>query len=111
MSRALAGRYRLDEPLGLGGMGEVRRATDQVLGRAVAVKLVDLATTVDPATAARFAREVQATASLAHHNVVTVFDAGADGHTLSLVMELLAGLTVAGLLERAAPLEVADVVS
>lgn len=104
MATVLGNRYRLEEPVGSGGMGSVWGAVDQVLGRSVAVKVVDLATVVEPATEQRFQREVQVTAALAHPNIVTVFDAGIDGRTLFLVMERLAGPSLAEVVHRHAPL-------
>ena len=54
--RRLAGRYVLEERIGRGGMGEVWRGTDSVLGRQVAIKLIDLRTVPDESGAARFFR-------------------------------------------------------
>ena len=101
--RRLAGRYVLEAPIGRGGMGEVWRATDTVLGRQVAVKTIDLATLRDESGAARFEREARATAGLSHPNVVTVHDSGVEGDTAYIVMELLPGPSLADeLAERAA---------
>lgn len=95
--RELAGRYRIEEVIGRGGMGAVYRATDQRLNRPVAVKVITAAA-ADPATRerlrARFRHEANAAASLPHHpNVVPVYDYGTDDE-LGLdyiVMELLRG--------------------
>jgi serine/threonine protein kinase len=92
--RVLAGRYELRARLGKGGMGEVWSAFDSVLRREVAVKTVDLLAAEDQATRERFAREAMATASLTHPNIVTAYDAGIDGSTAYLVMELLPGPTL-----------------
>lgn len=73
----LAGRYLLGEILGRGGMGTVYAALDQLLGRQVAVKVLEVAA-ADPAGTARFHREAQALAALEHPNVVTVHDFGTD---------------------------------
>ncbi len=107
--RRLAGRYVLDAPIGRGGMGEVWRATDTVLGRQVAIKMIDLSRVPDEAGAIRFEREARATAGLSHPHVVTVHDTGVEGDTAYLVMELLPGPSLA---ERLAdgPLPVEDVV-
>lgn len=93
--RRLAGRYVLEERIGRGGMGEVWRGTDSVLGRQVAVKLIDLRTVPDEFGAARFEREARATAGLSHEGVVTVHDSGVEDHTAYLVMELLPGPSLA----------------
>jgi serine/threonine-protein kinase len=105
--RLLAGRYRLLEPLGRGGMGQVRRAWDSSLGRPVAIKLLEL-DDADPAAAERFRREAQTTARLSHPNIVTVFDTGTDGNTAFLVMELLPGPSLQDRLTREGPLPIAD---
>ena len=93
--RRLAGRYVLEEPIGRGGMGEVWRGTDTVLGREVAVKTVDLRRIPDDTGTARFEREARATAGLSHPGVVTVHDSGVEGDTAYIVMELLPGPSLA----------------
>ncbi|GGL24288.1 serine/threonine protein kinase [Phycicoccus endophyticus] len=107
--RLLAGRYVLEEPIGRGGMGEVWRATDTVLGREVAVKTIDLDRVPDEAGAARFEREAQVTAAMSHPNVVTVHDTGVEGRTAYLVMELLPGPSLAERLAQG-PLPLEEVV-
>ena len=93
--RRLAGRYVLESSIGRGGMGEVWRATDTVLGRAVAVKAIDLRSLRDESGAARFEREARATAGLSHPGIVTVHDSGVEDDTAYIVMELLPGPTLA----------------
>ena len=96
----VGGRYELGEPLGRGGMAEVRRAVDRRLGRPVAVKQLrtDLAT--DPTFQARFRREAQSAAGLNHPTIVAVYDTGEelDPHTgvsiPYIVMELVEGSTL-----------------
>lgn len=86
----VAGRYRVGEPLGRGGMGEVRRGTDEVLGRQVAVKLL-LPDGLDESSAARFRMEAQTAARLNHPQVVAVYDFGEWDGRFYLVMELVDG--------------------
>ncbi|GHA96977.1 serine/threonine-protein kinase [Streptomyces termitum] len=86
----VADRYRLHGCIGRGGMGEVWQATDEVLGRSVAVKLM-LAQSTDPAGADRFRLEAQTAARLSHPHVVGVFDFGTWDGKLFLVMELVEG--------------------
>lgn len=107
--RRLAGRYVLEAPIGRGGMGEVWRATDTVLGRSVAIKTIDLRSLPDDSGAARFEREARATAGLSSPNVVTVHDSGVEGDTAYLVMELLPGPSLAQRLVDG-PLPVEEVV-
>ncbi|MFF5635589.1 protein kinase [Streptomyces sp. NPDC012825] len=81
--------------IGRGGMGEVWQATDEVLGRAVAVKLM-LANAADPSAGDRFRLEAQTAARLSHPHVVGVFDFGTWDGKLFLVMELVEGDSLAG---------------
>jgi serine/threonine-protein kinase len=90
MPVVLAQRYRLDAPLGRGGMGEVWRASDQVLGREVAVKVVP-ADRADDTALARFHTEARAAARLNHPHVVAVYDFEAVANRCYLVMELMTG--------------------
>lgn len=108
--RRIAGRYALHASIGRGGMGEVWRATDTVLGREVAVKTIDLTRTPDDSGSARFEREARVTAGISHPNVVTVHDAGVEDDTAYLVMELLPGPSLADRLAQG-PLAVDEVVS
>ncbi len=100
----LAGRYRLDQEIGAGGMGRVWRARDVRLDREVAVKTVDLAGVSDASLAGRFQREIVLTARLTSPHTVTVFDGGVDGRTAYLVMELLKGESLAEAITRRGPL-------
>ena len=90
----VAERYRLQASIGRGGMGEVWQATDEVLGRSVAVKLL-LGDDADSAAAARFRLEAQTAARLSHPYVVAVFDFGAWDDRFYLVMELVEGRSLA----------------
>jgi serine/threonine-protein kinase len=76
--RIIAGRYRLGELLGHGGMADVYAGTDARLGRQVAVKLLKPSLANDPSFRARFRQEAQAAARMAHPTIVRVFDAGEE---------------------------------
>ncbi|KAB2593847.1 serine/threonine protein kinase [Streptomyces arboris] len=107
----VAGRYRLISPIGRGGMGEVWRAADEVLGRAVAVKLL-LGDQADASSTARFRLEAQTAARLSHPHLVAVFDFGAWEDRFFLVMELVEGQSLGDLLaaqERVHPEQVARI--
>jgi hypothetical protein len=108
--RTLAGRYRIQEVIGRGGMSTVYRATDEVLGRDVAVKvLLPALAEQDPTYAARFEREARAAAGLASPTVVTVFDTGTDEDgSQYIVMELVSGHSLAELLSKGQPLPVEE---
>ncbi|GAA2410748.1 hypothetical protein GCM10010420_44430 [Streptomyces glaucosporus] len=111
----LQNRYRLLDLVGRGGMGQVWRARDESLGRAVAVKcLKPLGRQTDPrsmnALRERFRREARVAASLQHRGVTVVHDFGEHDGVLYLVMELLDGHNLSELLELGGhrPLPVAD---
>jgi eukaryotic-like serine/threonine-protein kinase len=106
----LAGRYELHEVVGRGGMGVVYRATDQVLRRAVAIKMLPLDRADDPAFVARFEREAVAVALVVHPNVVAIYDSGRDDQTRFIVMEYVAGLNLAALLRERGPLRAPEAV-
>src|SRR5258707_400238 len=95
----IAGRYRLDELLGRGGMSEVWLAEDLELGRRVAIKL--LAPNADNA---RFEREARAVASLAHPNVTQLYDYGESDDRPYIVLEYLPGGTLEERLRDGKPL-------
>jgi serine/threonine-protein kinase len=98
--RTLAGRYRLVRAIARGGMAEVWEGHDEVLARAVAVKVLHAHLAADPDFAERFRREAIAAARLAHPNIVNTFDAGTDGDTAFIVMELVRGRTLREALEE-----------
>ncbi len=100
------GPYEIGEPLGAGGMGEVYRARDTRLDRAVAVKVLATHLSTDPDLRQRFDREARAISSLQHPNICTLFDVGHQDGTDFLVMELLEGETLAQRLQKGpVPLE------
>jgi eukaryotic-like serine/threonine-protein kinase len=98
----IAGRYRIEERLGAGGMSTVFRATDSVLERAVAVKLLAEHLAEDADFVARFRREALSAARLQHPNVVQVFDSGRDTDSQRhyIVMEYVDGPSCADLLRE-----------
>ncbi|GAA0623938.1 serine/threonine-protein kinase [Streptomyces crystallinus] len=106
--RVIGGRYRLLSPLGRGGMGEVWRARDDVLGREVAVKEVrapaGLDSTDEQRMYARLEREAWAAARISHRNVVTVYDVATHDGRPWIVMELVRGLSLSEALEADGPL-------
>ena len=95
-------RYQLDTRIATGGMGEVWRATDRVLGRQVAVKVLKTEYADDPTFRSRFETEARNAAALHHPNVASVFDFGelpGEGHPQPyLVMELVPGEPLSALL-------------
>ncbi len=90
----LADRYRLIKHLARGGMADVYVATDELLGRKVAVKMLHANYATDAAFIQRFRREAQAAANLTHPNIVSIYDTGQDGNHHFIVMELVEGTTL-----------------
>ncbi|WP_446209939.1 serine/threonine-protein kinase [Micromonospora sp. IBSANI012] len=112
----LSGRYRLDERVATGGMGDVWRATDLVLGRQVAVKVLLPALVSDPDFIARFRAEARIMAALRNPGIVQVFDCGEDrladgGRADYLVMEFVEGEPLSRRIEAAGHLDVAETMS
>ncbi|MEO3854029.1 serine/threonine-protein kinase [Acrocarpospora sp. B8E8] len=101
--RLLADRFRLVSRLGAGGMGVVWRATDELLGREVAVKEVRGLTT-DASVQDRMMREARAAARLRHPGVITVYDVVREDDELFIVMELVEAPSLRELVERDGPL-------
>jgi len=108
----VAGRYRMDRRLGAGGMSTVFLATDTVLEREVAVKLLAEHLAEDEAFVTRFRNEALAAARLQHPNVVQVFDSGEDAgsHRHYIVMEYVEGPSCADLLREHKLLDIEDAV-
>src|SRR5262245_1471604 len=100
MDETISGRYRLEERLGTGGMGQVWLARDTQLDRHVALKL--LGTDADPL---RFEREAQAIASLSHPNICRLYDYGSAGGRVYMVFEYLPGGTLEDRLAGGGPLD------
>lgn len=96
----LSHRYRLDERLASGGMGEVWRATDELLGRPVAVKVLKQQYSFDESFRARFRAEARFAASLQHSGIAQVYDYGEQDDLAFLVMELVVGETLSRILSR-----------
>ncbi len=106
----VGGRYRLEELIAEGGMGEVWRARDELLDRDVAVKLLREALASDPNTVERFRREARAAGSLSHPNMANVFDFVEGDDVPGIVMELVDGETLATRITRDAPMGAGEAV-
>ncbi len=105
---SIAGRYRIEGRLGVGGMSTVHLAFDQRLERYVALKLLAEHLADDPTFVSRFRREALAAARLVHPNIVQVFDFGFDegSHQHFIVMEHVPGHSCAELLRDRGHLDV-----
>jgi Tol biopolymer transport system component len=89
------GPYEIGDALGAGGMGEVYRATDTVLQRQVAVKVLPATFASDAGRIARFEQEAKNLAALNHPNIAQIYGLEKSGDTTALVMELIEGPTLA----------------
>ena len=93
------GPYEIQSPLGAGGMGEVYSATQNSLGRQIAIKVLASASALDPERLRRFEQEGRAASALNHPNIISIYDVGRDGATSYIAMELVDGKTLRALLE------------
>jgi len=89
------GPYEVGAQIGVGGMGEVYRATDTNLARQVAIKVLPAAVAADPERLARFDREAKTLAALNHPNIAAIHGLEKADGTIALVMELVEGPTLA----------------
>jgi serine/threonine protein kinase len=92
--RVIGGRYRLEAPLGSGGMGTIWSAEHLGLRSRAAIKFLDAAIADDPEMLERFLREAQSAAAVRGSHVVQIFDCGVDGRDPYIAMELLKGETL-----------------
>lgn len=97
---SLGGRYQLTDRIAIGGMGEVWKALDDVLGRVVAIKILKEEYTGDPGFLERFRAEARHTALLNNDGIANVFDYGEADGSAYLVMELVPGEPLSTIIER-----------
>ena len=110
MAEILNDRYRLDKQLGKGGMAIVYQATDLMLDRTIAIKILRKNFSASQAFQERFKEEAKAAANLTHPNIVTVHDFGFDKDQLFIVMEYVPGTDLKEIIRKsgAMPLEYAS---
>lgn len=94
------GRYQLSSRVAIGGMGEVWQATDLVIGRTVAIKILKDEYLGDPGFLERFRAEARHAALVNHEGIANVFDYGEEDGSAYLVMELVPGEALSAILER-----------
>src|ERR1700726_3137057 len=94
------GAYEIQSPLGAGGMGEVYRATDTKLGRAVALKVLPPEMARDPERLARFHREARSVAALNHPHIITLHSVEEVDGVHFLTMELIEGRSLDRLIPK-----------
>jgi serine/threonine protein kinase len=100
-------RYKIGRFLGRGGMGAVYQAAHRLMDRQVALKIIHGNLSKHPRVVERFRQEVKAAAKLSHPNIVAAYDADQAGELHFLVMEFVDGMSLAQLVNKRGPLEVA----
>lgn len=96
-------RYRTIEKIGSGGMADVYKAMDEVLGRTVALKVMHAQFADDPTFVQRFRHEAQSAANLSHPNIVNIYDWGQQDDTYYIVMEYVHGTDLKALIAQRGP--------
>src|SRR5437763_14660504 len=104
------GRYRIQRKLGTGGMANVYLAEDEVLGRRVAIKILNDRHAGDDQFVERFRREAKNAASLSHPTIVSIYDRGAAEGTYYIAMEYLDGRSLKELIVARGPAPIRDAI-
>ncbi|MCA1009117.1 Stk1 family PASTA domain-containing Ser/Thr kinase [Halobacillus halophilus] len=108
--RLLNDRYQIQDMIGGGGMANVYLAHDVILDREVAIKILRLEHENDDEFIARFHREAQSATSLAHSNIVNIYDVGEEEDIYYMVMEYVDGMTLKQYIQKHSPIDVAEAV-
>ncbi|WP_312095215.1 Stk1 family PASTA domain-containing Ser/Thr kinase [Niallia sp.] len=111
IGKRISGRYKVLDMVGGGGMANVYLARDMILDRDVAVKMLRLDYVNDEEFIKRFHREAQSATSLAHPNVVSIYDVGEEGDIYYIVMEYVEGDTLKQYIHKHSPLSVETVIA
>lgn len=104
-------RYEIKSIIGGGGMANVYLGYDQILNRNVAIKVLRLEYANDEEFIARFHREAEAATSLAHPNIVNIYDVGEENHILYMVMEYVEGLTLKEYIQQNSPIDTEEAIT
>ncbi len=107
----VADRYEILEKIGAGGMSDVYKAKDQVLGRFVAVKVLKQEFAEDVNFVTKFHTEAQSAAGLQHPNIVNIYDVGSEEHVHFIVMEYVEGITLKTYIEKKGQLNYKEAIS
>ena len=110
IGKRISGRYKILDMIGGGGMANVYLAHDMILDRDVAVKMLRLDFANDEEFIRRFHREAQSATSLAHPNIVNIFDVGEENDLYYIVMEFVDGQTLKQYIQQNSPLRVEDAI-
>lgn len=107
----IADRYEILDKIGAGGMSDVYKAKDQVLGRFVAVKVLKPEFAEDVNFVTKFHTEAQSAAGLQHPNIVNIYDVGSEEHMHYIVMEYVEGITLKTYIEKKGQLNYKEAIS
>ncbi|NRD78829.1 Stk1 family PASTA domain-containing Ser/Thr kinase [Bacillus sp. BRMEA1] len=110
IGKRLSDRYKILDIIGGGGMANVYLAHDMILDRDVAVKMLRLDFANDEEFIRRFHREAQSATSLAHPNIVSIYDVGEEGDLYYIVMEYVEGQTLKKYIQQRSPLILEDII-
>ena len=108
IGKRISGRYKILDMIGGGGMANVYLAHDMILDRDVAVKMLRLDFANDEEFIRRFHREAQAATSLAHPNIVSIYDVGEEDGLYYIVMEYVDGQTLKQYIQQHAPIRIEE---
>ena len=106
----IGGRYEIMERIGTGGMADVYKATDRVLRRYVAIKVLKREFREDETFVEKFRSEAQAAAALTHANIVNIYDVAEDRGLYYIVMELVEGITLKDYIQKKGKLAAKEVI-
>ena len=107
----LADRYEILDKIGTGGMSDVYKAMDHILGREVAVKVLKQEFTEDVTFVTKFRSEAQSAAGLEHPNIVNIYDVGSENGMYYIVMEYVEGITLKTYIEKKGQLNFKEAIS
>jgi eukaryotic-like serine/threonine-protein kinase len=104
--KRISGRYKILEMIGGGGMANVYLAQDMILDREVAIKMLRLDFANEEEFIKRFQREAQSATSLAHPNIVSIYDVGEEDDIYYIVMEYVDGMTLKQYIQKHSPISI-----
>ncbi|WP_458458644.1 Stk1 family PASTA domain-containing Ser/Thr kinase [Pseudobutyrivibrio sp.] len=107
----IADRYEVIDKVGAGGMSDVYRAKDHILGREVAIKILKQEFSEDATFVAKFRTEAQSAAGLEHPNIVNIYDVGSENGMYFIVMEYVEGITLKTYIEKKGQLNFKEAIS
>ncbi len=107
----IADRYEVIDKVGSGGMSDVYRAKDHILGREVAIKILKQEFSEDATFVAKFRTEAQSAAGLEHPNIVNIYDVGSENGMYYIVMEYVEGITLKTYIEKKGQLNFKEAIS